>query len=200
MPVVSVTMMQGYDAETREALMRRLTRAVRATIAAPLDGTTILINEVAPSSYMRGGMSGRKPGAAVPDTIGVVRAFLAAMEARDLDKAATFLAPEFAMTFPGGARFTRLADLVATAKTRYRSVHKVFDGFDEAAGDDATVVFCRGTLTGEWTDGTPFAGIRFIDRFTVRGSKLVDQMVWNDLAEARSSRGRDAPASAAAAK
>ena len=42
MPVVTVTLIEGYDAATREALMRRLTQAVRATIAAPLDGTTIV--------------------------------------------------------------------------------------------------------------------------------------------------------------
>ena len=35
----------------------------------------------------------------------------------------------------------------------------------------------------EWLDGKPYAGIRFIDRFTVRNDKLVDQQVWNDLAE-----------------
>lgn len=28
-----------------------------------------------------------------------------------------------------------------------------------------------------------YAGIRFIDRFTVRDGKLVDQNVWNDMAE-----------------
>ncbi|HEX6979289.1 MAG TPA: nuclear transport factor 2 family protein [Alphaproteobacteria bacterium] len=183
MPVVSVTLLEGYDAETREALARRLTRAVRATMAAPLDGTTIIINEVAPSSYMRGGVSGRRPGPPLPDAVGVVRAFLAAMEARDLDKAATFLAPGFVMTFPGARRFTALADLVAWARTRYRTVRKVYERFDEALADDGTVVYCFGTLEGEWPDGTPFAGIRFIDRFTVRDGRLVDQQVWNDLAE-----------------
>jgi phenylpyruvate tautomerase PptA (4-oxalocrotonate tautomerase family) len=198
MPVVNVTLIEGYDAATRAALMRRLTQAVRATIAAPLDGTTIVINEVGPASYMRGGVAARTPGAAVPDAAGIVRAFLAAMEARDLVTAAAFLAPEFSMTFPGGVRFTALADLVERGKTRYRFVRKSFDGFDEAVGDDATVVFCRGTLAGEWPDGAPFSGIRFIDRFTVRGGKLVDQMVWNDLAEARSSSGQAAPAAAAA--
>ncbi len=198
MPVVSVTLIEGYGAATRATLMRRLTQAVRATIDAPLDGTTIVINEVAPDSYMRGGVAARKPGAPVPDATGIVRAFLAAMEARDLAKAAELLAPGFAMTFSGGARFTALADLVAWAKPRYRFVRKTFDGFDEAAGDDATVVYCRGTLSGEWPDGAAFSGIRFIDRFTVRGGKLVDQMVWNDVAEARSRSGQAAPALEAA--
>jgi phenylpyruvate tautomerase PptA (4-oxalocrotonate tautomerase family) len=195
MPVVTVTLIEGYDAATREALMRRLTRAVRGTMAAPLEGTTILINEVAPASYMRGGRAARQPGPALPDAVGLVREFLAAMEARDLAHARTYLAPDFAMTFPGGARFTRLEDLIAWAKDRYRAIRKSFEGFDESLGDEATVVTCHGTLSGEWPDGTPFAGIRFLDRFTVRGGKLAEQQVWNDLAEARSS----SPAGAAAA-
>jgi phenylpyruvate tautomerase PptA (4-oxalocrotonate tautomerase family) len=197
MPVVTVTLIEGYDAGVREALMRRLTQAVRATIAAPLEGTTIVVNEVAPASYMRGGVAARTPGGAVPDAAGIVRGFLAAMEARDLDRAAGYLAPGFTMTFPGGARFTALADLVAWAKSRYRFVRKTVDGFDEAPCDDATVVCCRGTLSGEWADGTPFSGIRFIDRFTVRDGRLADQMVWNDVAEARSSPGRGEAALAA---
>ena len=45
------------------------------------------------------------------------------------------------------------------------------------------MIYCFGTLYGELLDGTPYSGIRFIDRFTVRDGKLVDQMVWNDMAE-----------------
>jgi hypothetical protein len=44
-------------------------------------------------------------------------------------------------------------------------------------------MYCYGTLYGELLDGTPYSGIRFIDRFTVKDGKLVDQMVWNDMAE-----------------
>jgi len=44
-------------------------------------------------------------------------------------------------------------------------------------------VYCYGTLSGEWLDGRAFADIRFIDRFTVVDGKLLDQTVWNDLAE-----------------
>jgi hypothetical protein len=40
-----------------------------------------------------------------------------------------------------------------------------------------------GTLYGEWPDGSAFEGIRFIDRFEVRGGKLTDHKVWNDLGE-----------------
>ena len=37
------------------------------------------------------------------------------------------------------------------------------------------------TLSGEWPDGEVFSGIRFVARFTIRGGRLVDQAVWNDL-------------------
>jgi hypothetical protein len=109
----------------------------------------------------------------------VVRAYLDAMERRDLATAKSFLAPEFHMVFPGGKRFDSLEQLVESAKGRYRSARKTYERY-EAAGD---VMYCYGTLYGELLDGTPYSGIRFIDRFTVKDGKLVDQLVWNDMAE-----------------
>ena len=46
-------------------------------------------------------------------------------------------------------------------------------------------VYCRGRLAGVWPDGTPFDGIRFIDRFELAdGIRFIGrQEVWNDLAE-----------------
>ena len=49
--------------------------------------------------------------------------------------------------------------------------------------DGASIVYCFGTLHGEALSGESFAGIRFIDRFTVAGGLIRDQMVWNDMAE-----------------
>jgi hypothetical protein len=116
----------------------------------------------------------------------LVKTFLDAMAARDLASARAMLAPGFAMTFPGGARFATLEELVAWAKPRYRWVKKKYERFDEAPGAAGeTIVYCYGTLYGEWPDGAPFEGIRFIDRFAIAGGKLVDQLVWNDLAESR---------------
>ena len=45
--------------------------------------------------------------------------------------------------------------------------------------------YTRGTLAGEWPDGTAFSGIRFIDRFEVTDGKITQQDVWNDIAEVR---------------
>ena len=115
----------------------------------------------------------------------IVQDFLRTMEARDLPKAETFLAADFTMEFPGGNRFTNLADLVTWAGSRYRGVRKAYQQVNALHSNETIVVYCIGTLSGEWPDGTTFSGIRFLDRFVVRDGKLLDQKVWNDLAEAR---------------
>ena len=114
---------------------------------------------------------------------GLVRAFLAAMEARDLALAQSMLHPDFTMIFPGNRRYRSLDELVQASKGRYRSIGKRFERVDEAPSGADIAVYCFGTLFGEWPDGTPFQDIRFIDRFTVRGGKLFDQRVWNDMGE-----------------
>ena len=115
------------------------------------------------------------------DPAHIVHAYLAAMEARDLATARGFLGEGFHMTFPGGIRLTTLEDLVAWSKPRYRFVKKTYDQFDPMG----SLVYCFGTLHGEWPDGTPFQGIRFIDRFEMSGGKIVRQDVWNDMGEVR---------------
>jgi hypothetical protein len=115
-----------------------------------------------------------------------VRAYLDAMERRDLATAKAFLAPGYYMVFPGNKRFDSLEQLVEWAKGRYRSARKTYDAFEVSENK----VFCHGVLNGELLDGTPYSGIRFIDRFTVKDGKLVDQAVWNDMGEVL---GRRAP-------
>ena len=111
----------------------------------------------------------------------IVRRYLDAMEARALDAARALLGPGFRMTFPGGVRLETPEALMAWARPRYRFVRKRYERFDAMGG----VVYCFGTLAGEWPDGTPFDGVRFIDRFEIKDGRIVRQDVWNDLAEAR---------------
>ena len=119
-------------------------------------------------------------------SVELVRAFLDAMESRDLGRARAMLAEGFTMTFPGGAVFTELDELVAWSRGRYAHVRKVYEQFDEMPGGGGrTAVYCFGTLAGQWPDGTEFEGIRFIDRFTTADGRIVDQRVWNDMAETR---------------
>ena len=113
----------------------------------------------------------------------VVRSFLDAMESRDLERARDHLSKDFQMTFPGNAQFSELEELVAWGKARYRSIAKSYTCFDETADGEDAIVYCYGTLSGALPDDTIFKDIRFIDRFTVRGGKLYDQQVWNDMGE-----------------
>ncbi len=116
----------------------------------------------------------------------IVRDFLDAIQRRDLQRARSLVEEGFKMTFPGPSEFEEFEDLVAWAKERYRTASKVYDRFEMAPGDGCVVVYCFGTLQGEWLDGSRFSGVRFIDRFTLRDGKIVDQMVWNDMEEVRS--------------
>ena len=117
----------------------------------------------------------------------IVEAFLRALETRD-PRAAGFVAPGARIVFPGGHEFRSLETLAAWAFTRYRSVRKTLERIDELPVDanGVTTVYVYGTLEGVWLDGSPFAGIRFVDRFEIdEAGLIVDQKVWNDLAEAK---------------
>ena len=117
----------------------------------------------------------------------LVRSFLNAMERRDLNMARGYLSPDFSMTFPGGARFDALEELVAWGARRYRNIAKSYACFDAVDNGRETIIYCSGTLHGNLLDGSEFSGIRFIDRFTVHDGKLQDQQVWNDMGEVLSS-------------
>lgn len=108
--------------------------------------------------------------------------YLRTLESRDLDAAASMLAAEVTMVFPGGLIFHDIYSCIADRSGRYRSVRKQFDGVDvmsNEAGD--TVVYTYGTLHGVALDGSPIDGVRFIDRFMFRDDLIVQQDVWNDL-------------------
>jgi hypothetical protein len=72
----------------------------------------------------------------------LVRNYLDAWADRDLPRAKAFLAEGFTMTYPGGATFTRLEDLVPHMARKYRRVRKRFERFDEAPVEGGTAVYC----------------------------------------------------------
>ncbi len=109
--------------------------------------------------------------------------YLRTMEARDLDTARSMIGKGFFTIFMGGHRFTTPDELIAFQKGRTQNSWKAFQRFDEIEADDGTIVFCYGTLQGEKANGPKYQNIRYIDRFTLRDGKIVDQMVWNDMAE-----------------
>lgn len=185
MPVIEVHVMQGYTDAEKARLCAALTHAVRIVVPAPPEAVTVLIHDISPAGYMRGGQH-RAPAPALPDPIALVRTYLSAMESRDIDAARAMLGDGFTMTFPGTGPMTTLEQLIAWAKPRYRFVTKTYDGFEALQSPtDATVVYARGTLSGEWPDATPFSGIRFIDRFEIIGGRITRQDVWNDIAETK---------------
>lgn len=184
MPIVRTTLIRGYDAAVRHRLSERLTDAVTATLAAPVEATTIVIEEVEPAGYMRGRTS-KQPGEARAVAGDTALAFLVAMEHRDLATARTFLAADFEMVFPGpknGTRMNDLEELIAFSAKRYRFVKKTIGAVDEAFGGSETVVTVSGVLSGENLDGKAFGDVRFIDRFIFSADLIRRQEVWNDLA------------------
>jgi phenylpyruvate tautomerase PptA (4-oxalocrotonate tautomerase family) len=180
MPVINVSLLEGYDLEVRQALGSALTQAVQQVIAAPPEAIVVCLNELGAGNYYRGGVA-RQGGQPQVDPQTIVRDFLLAMQDRDLQKAKSFLSPAFVMTFPGDITLTRLEDLVQWAKGRYEFVKKNFESFDVSHKLDHAVVHCHGTLYGQWLDGSRFEGIRFIDRFEVKDGQLLRQQVWNDM-------------------
>lgn len=75
MPVVQVTLIEGYSEDARRQLCERLTDATMAVIEAPADAVTVFINEVAPAGYMRG-RTGKTPGRAHRPAADVALEFL----------------------------------------------------------------------------------------------------------------------------
>ena len=109
MPVVSITLLPGYDPSTQHRMVNRVANAVRSVIATPEAGTTVFVNEV--STYRRDGKVFSEGRAAHPVASEVVQSFLHAMQDRDLGKAQSFLHPEFRMCFPGGVVMHSLQEM-----------------------------------------------------------------------------------------
>ena len=96
-----------------------------------------------------------------------------------------YCAPELQIRFTGGRLMHDPAEGTAFNKSRYKWVKKRFGPTDVVAGGtpDDTVVYQTGHLYGEWPDGTPFEGNRYVDRYVVRHGLIVQMDVWNDSAE-----------------
>lgn len=185
MPIIELHVIEGYGAVEKQRLGAALTDAVRSVVPAAPEFVTVMIHDMVPENYYRGG-SQRRPAPALPDPAKIVREYLAAMEARELDRAHTYLGDDFTMTFPGTAPMRKLEELIEWSAPRYRFVTKSYEGFDAMQGTGAAaIVYCRGTLSGEYHDGSAFTGIRFIDRFEVTAGQITRQDVWNDMAETK---------------
>ncbi|WP_375690092.1 nuclear transport factor 2 family protein [Pseudooceanicola sp. LIPI14-2-Ac024] len=119
----------------------------------------------------------------LPEEARIVHDYLEASMVPDPDRAATYVAESVVITFTGGKVFDHPSGPTSVNKKRYAWVKKDMRQFDVAQGAEGVVVYSTGFLYGEWPDGTPFEGNRYVDRFVVEGGKIVKMDVWNDSAE-----------------
>jgi ketosteroid isomerase-like protein len=115
----------------------------------------------------------------------IVDTYLRLLMVPDPDAARRFVAPDLCIRFTGGRVMRDPAECAAFNARRYRWVKKRIEATETVAGGtpEATVVYSRGTLHGEWPDGTPFEGNRYVDRYVVRDGRITQMDVWNDSAE-----------------
>ena len=115
----------------------------------------------------------------------VVNEFLRLVMIPDPASARRYVSPDLQIRFTGGRAMRDPAETSAFNATRYRWVKKRIERSDTVVGGTAeeTIVYSLGTLHGEWPDGTPFEGNRYIDRYVVRHGLIVQMEVWSDSAE-----------------
>lgn len=113
----------------------------------------------------------------------LVEEYLRLLMIPDPESARRYCAPEFEIRFTGNRPMRDPAECAAFNAKRYKWVKKRMERSDVAPGHGETIVYNTGTLYGEWPDGTPFEGNRYVDRFVVCGGKIVQMDVWNDSAE-----------------
>jgi ketosteroid isomerase-like protein len=113
----------------------------------------------------------------------IVERFLEASMVPDPDEAARYIAADLKITFTGGRKYNHPRQTAGFNATRYKWVKKKMQRTDVVPAEGETIVYNTGTLYGEWPDGAPFEGNRYVDRFVVRGGKIVQMDVWNDSAE-----------------
>ena len=119
------------------------------------------------------------------DAAKIVEDYLRVLMIPDPESARRYCAPEMEIRFTGNRLMRDPSECAAFNRRRYKWVKKAFGPTHVAAGgsEDETVVYQTGTLYGEWPDGTPFEGNRYVDRYVVRRGKIVQMEVWNDSAE-----------------
>ena len=180
MPQINCQLLTGYDKNTKKILAERLTDATCSTIGTNPALITVAISEILPENYMRD-RSQKQPSKAPLLADKIISKYLQAMEERDINLAKSFLNSKFLIKCPGGLNFHSLEDFIEWARTRYKSIEKDIEAIDLSFSGTETVVYCHGTLKGEWLDRSSFVNVRFIDKFHLRESKIVKQEIWNDL-------------------
>ena len=130
-------------------------------------------------------MSDASPTSDPTTPAGLVNEYLRLVMIPDPVAARRFVRPDLQIVFTGGRAMREPADCTAFNATRYRWVKKRIDRTETVAGGtpELTVVYSLGTLHGQWPDGRPFEGNRYVDRYEVRHGLITRLDVWNDSAE-----------------
>jgi hypothetical protein len=119
----------------------------------------------------------------------VVNEFLRLIMIPDPAAASRYTAPDMKILFTGGRAMREPAECTQFNKSRYKWVKKRIERTETVVADahtaklGETVVYSLGTLYGEWPDGTPFEGNRYVDRYVVKNGLITHMDVWNDSAE-----------------
>lgn len=103
----------------------------------------------------------------------------------DPASARAFVAHDMEIRFTGNRLMHDPAECSAFNAARYRWVKKRIEKTEVVASSapEETVVYSLGSLYGEWPDGTPFEGNRYIDRYVIKNGRIAQMDVWNDSAE-----------------
>jgi hypothetical protein len=129
------------------------------------------------------------PPTQAPTAGEVVDEFLRLVMIPDPDAARRYTGPGLRIRFTGNRPMNDPADTTAFNKSRYRWVKKRIERTETvmrapgAPAGEGDIVYSLGTLHGEWPDGSPFEGNRYVDRYVVKDGLIVQMDVWNDSAE-----------------
>ncbi len=119
----------------------------------------------------------------------VVNEFLRLIMIPDPAAASRYTAPDMKILFTGKRPMREPADCTKFNASRYKWVKKKIERTEtviataQEAARGETTVYSLGTLYGEWPDGTPFEGNRYVDRYVVKNGLITHMDVWNDSAE-----------------
>jgi len=119
------------------------------------------------------------------DPAALVEAYLRTLMIPDPAGARRFIAPGVEIVFTGARIMNDPGQCAAFNAKRYKWVKKRFEHTHVVVGSSPgqTIVYNTGTLHGEWPDGSPFEGNRYVDRYTLRDGLIVRMEVWNDSGE-----------------
>lgn len=119
----------------------------------------------------------------------IVNEFLRLIMIPDPVAASQYTAADMQILFTGKRAMRAPAECTKFNASRYKWVKKRIECTETVLASDEslklgdTIVYSLGTLYGEWPDGTPFEGNRYVDRYVVRDGLITHMDVWNDSAE-----------------